>query len=386
MRALRLRWTLPAYYLPIGGALYLSPATAHPDTPPEEAGGETYVGESTRHPIEMNAGSSFSWQIFLYPNSEKVQTSHNLLTGRRDLCKQSIVPSSSSGADASHSAAPQQQPAPSSMMEQPMKHRPKSAPVITNAYVQNKKEDECLCVRLDSLHYQRHASLIRLNQAVSDVVRQRKNLLTQRAITHQSSLDHVMDEIHTYKKDKHRPGHTRSHLPASTELYMEHGISSKWPPSPFCLPSVGQMPSHQRKAKLSEEASDRIRAEASDRRREGASDRREGASDRREGASDRREEASDRFTRMDDAKAKSNEHVQKHERKVTVASSERRRPQTGRQLLTYKELSQIACLENISMRAVEKQREQKEIKRQQLNRSMDSALQERVHRFLRKLE
>ncbi|XP_077149181.1 uncharacterized protein LOC143810189 [Ranitomeya variabilis] len=266
------------------------------------------------------------------------------------------------------------------MMEQPMKHRPKSAPVITNAYVQNKKEDECLCVRLDSLHYQQHASLIRLKQAVSDVVRQRKNLLTQRAITHQSSLDHVMDEIHTYKKDKHRPGHTQSHLPASTELYMEHGISSKWPPSPFCLPSVGQMPSHQREAKLSEEASDRIRA--------GASDRREGASDRRrEGASDRREEASDRgFTTMDDAKAKSNEHVLKHERKVTVASSERRRPKTGRELLTYKELSQIACLENISMRAVERQREQKEIKRQQLNRSMDSALQERVHRFLRKLD
>ncbi|XP_073529056.1 uncharacterized protein [Phyllobates terribilis] len=332
------------------------------------------------------------------------------------------------------------------MMEKLMKHRPRSAPVITNAYVQNKKEDESLCARLDSLHYQQHASLIRLKQAVSDVVRQRKNLLTQRAITPQSSLDHVMDEIHTYKNVKHRPGHTKSHLPASTELYMEHGISSKWPLSPFYLPSVGQMPSHQREAKLGEEASDRLREGASDRKREGASDRlregasdrlregasdrkregasdrlregasdrlregasdrrregasdrlREGASDRRrEGASDRRREvpsdrrregASDRrFTTIDDTKGKSNEHALKHERKVTVASPERRRPQTSREVLTYKELSQIACLENISMREVERQREQKEIKKQQLNRSMDSALQERVHRFLRKLE
>ncbi|KAM4040402.1 uncharacterized protein ACNLHF_011737 [Anomaloglossus baeobatrachus] len=236
------------------------------------------------------------------------------------------------------------------MMEQAMKHRPKSAPVITNAYVQNKKEDECLSVRLDSLHYQQHASLIRLKQAVSDVVRQRKNLLTQRAITPQSSLDHVMDEIHTYKKDKHHPSHTKSHLPASTELFMEHGMSSKWPPSPFCLPSGAQITSSQREAKLREEASDK------------------------------------RLTTMDDAKVKSNEHVLKHERKVAVASPEKRRPPMDRERLTYKELSQIACLENISMRAVERQREQKELKKQQFNRSMDSALQERVHRFLRKLE
>ncbi|XP_075719961.1 uncharacterized protein LOC142760652 [Rhinoderma darwinii] len=241
-------------------------------------------------------------------------------------------------------------------MEKPMKHRPKSAPVITNAYVQNKREDECLCVRLDSLHYQHHASLIRLKHAVSDVVRQRRNLLTQRAITPQSSLDHVMDEIHTYKKDKNRPSLTKSQLPASTELYVENSMNSKWPPSPSCLPSIARISYNQREGKKMEEASDR------------------------------------RSPVMDDAKVKPTEGrkqmriSEKHERKRTVMSPGQMWSQRGQELLTYKELSQIACLENISMREVERQRQQKQMEKQQLNRSIDSALQEKVHRFLRKLE
>ncbi|KAG8580067.1 hypothetical protein GDO81_007117 [Engystomops pustulosus] len=232
-------------------------------------------------------------------------------------------------------------------MEPPMKHRPKSAPVITDAYVQNKKEDECLCVRLDSLHYQQHASLIRLKQAVSDIVRQRRNLLTQRAITPQSSLDHVMDEIHTYKKDKRRHGLPMSQLPPSTELYMESGLSSKWPPSPSFLPSTTYISSNQKESTKRE---------------------------------DRRSSVTD------EAKVKSTEHAQKHEKKVRVMSPGQKTSQRGKELLTYKELSQIACLENISMREAERQRQQKQMEKQRLSRSMDSALQERVHRFLRKLD
>ncbi|XP_044148289.1 uncharacterized protein LOC122936249 [Bufo gargarizans] len=235
-------------------------------------------------------------------------------------------------------------------MEKPMKHRPKSAPVITNAYVQNKREDECLCVQLDSLHYQHHASIIRLKQAMSDVVRHKRNLLTQRAITPQSSLDHIMDEIHTYKKDRSRPGLTKSNLPASTELYVEHDMSSKWPPSPSYLPSVAHNSFNQRESMKRDEAGDR------------------------------------RFPLMDDAKVKSTEHIQKHERKVTVMSPGQRRTQKGKDFLTYKELSQIACLENISTREAERQQQQKQMQKQQMKRSLDTALQEKVHRFLRKLE
>ncbi|KAM3929973.1 uncharacterized protein RB166_003685 [Leptodactylus fuscus] len=229
-------------------------------------------------------------------------------------------------------------------MEQPMKHRPKSAPVITNAYVQNKREDECLCVRLDSLHYQQHASLIRLKQAVGDVVRQRRNLLTQRAITPQSSLDHVMDEIHTYKRDRNRLIFAKSQLPPSTELYMEQGKNSKWPPSPSSLPSITPMPSKVRDGKKREEANQ------------------------------------GRFSVVDGAKVKSTENVLKYERKMSPG------PRRDKELLTYKELSQIACLENISLREAERQRRQKQMEKLQLTRSIDSALQEKVHRFLQKLE
>lgn len=235
-------------------------------------------------------------------------------------------------------------------MDQPIKHRPKSAPVITNAYVQNRREDECLCVTLDSLHYQQHASLIKLKQTMSDVTRQNRNLLTQRAITPQSSLDHVMDEIHTYRKDKNRPSSTRSRLPASTAIYVEHGMNSKWPSSPPCLPSIAHITYNQSERKTWEEASDR------------------------------------RFTFMDDAKVKSTKHAPKDERKMTAMSPGQRRSQRGMELLTYKELSQIACLENISIREAERQRKQIQTEKQQLNRSLDSDLQERVHRFLQKLE
>ncbi|XP_056420332.1 uncharacterized protein LOC130361405 isoform X1 [Hyla sarda] len=234
-------------------------------------------------------------------------------------------------------------------MEQPIKHRPKSAPVITNAYVQNKREDESLCERLDNLRYQQCASLIKLKQTKGDVLRQRRSLLTQRAITPQSSLDHVMDEIHTYKKDKNRPGLARSQLPDSTELHV-HGISSKWPPPSSCLPRIADISYLQREGKKKEEASDR------------------------------------RFTVIDDTKVKPIEHMIKHEREMTVMPAGQGKYQRDKEVLTYKQLTQIACLENISTREAERRRQQKKMEKQQLSRSMDSNLQERVHRFLQKLE
>ncbi|XP_063775563.1 uncharacterized protein LOC134911131 [Pseudophryne corroboree] len=246
------------------------------------------------------------------------------------------------------------------LMAQPMKHRPRSAPIITNAYVQNKREDEGLSVKLDSIHYQHHADLIRLRQTVDPIVRLRKNLLTQRAITHQSSLEHVMDEIHAYKKDKHCSGLSKSHLPASTEVYVSNGESSKWLPTPFSqsFPSIPHnLYKHGESKTFSVITNGR------------------------------------RLPVMDNSKTKSTETALKHleasekpARKARAMSPVQRVPTRNMELLTYKELSKIACLENITMRELERQKLQVQMDKHQLCQTLHRALQERVHTFLKKID
>ncbi|KAM5165338.1 uncharacterized protein ACMZJ9_007803 [Mantella aurantiaca] len=241
-------------------------------------------------------------------------------------------------------------------MDQPPKHRPKSAPVITNAYVQNKREDECLCEKLDSIHFQHYAGLIKLKQAVGHIVRQKKILLTQRAITSQSTLDHVLDEIHTYKKDKQDSGRSKSHLPASTELYDDTGTSSKWPPSPFCqgLPNVYK---HGEVKRVPLVTTGRI------------------------------------FPIIENTKIRSVESTvglqqsfEKPARRPRATSPLERRAHSSMDLLTYKQLREFSRLERISVREAERQRLQVQLEKQTLNKLHDNALQEKVHNFLKKLE
>ncbi|KAM9316399.1 uncharacterized protein PAF06_007411 [Gastrophryne carolinensis] len=222
-------------------------------------------------------------------------------------------------------------------MDQPSKHRAKSAPVITEAYVQNKREDECLCEKLDSIQYQHYANLIRLRESVSHIARQKKILLSQRAISRQSSLDHVLDEICTYKNDKHCSSPTKSHLPSSTEVYVSRGSNLKWPP-PYSqsLPSA----SHNIYAPVEGKPLSQISA-----------------------------------SRAQD----------KADQRPRAASSLQRSPHSTMPL-TYKELSGIARLENVSMREAERRKQQIQLEKQNLSRLSDSTLRERVHNFLKKLE
>ncbi|XP_072266462.1 uncharacterized protein [Pyxicephalus adspersus] len=241
-----------------------------------------------------------------------------------------------------------------SSMDQPPKHRPKSAPVITNAYVQNKKEDECLCEKLDSIHYQHYADLIKLKQAVGHIVRQRRVLLTQRAITPQSTLDHVLDEIHTYKKYKQGSGLSRSYLPASTELYVDNGTSSKWSPPPTApsLPivykpgDVKMFPFAGRMLPVVENT----------------------------------EMKSTEMT------VRHQQSLEKQSRRPRATTPLERRPHSSMDLMTYKQLSEISRLEKISVREAERQRQQLQLEKQNMNKLHDNALQEKVHTFLKKLE
>lgn len=234
------------------------------------------------------------------------------------------------------------------------KHRPKSAPVITNAYVQNKREDACLCEKLDSIHYQHYAGLIKLKQAVGHIVRQRKVLLTQRAITPQSTLDHVLDEIHTYKRDKQGSSLSKSFLPTSTELYAENSTRPKWPPTCQGLPNVYK---HREAKTFPFVTSGRI------------------------------------VPLMENTEITSVESTIRHPqgleksaRRPRATSALERTPHSSMDLLTYKQLSEISRIEKISVREAERQKQQMQLQKNNMNKQLDNALQEKVHNFLKKLE
>ncbi|KAM8953247.1 uncharacterized protein RCH25_044068 [Pelodytes ibericus] len=244
-----------------------------------------------------------------------------------------------------------------------IKQRPKSAHVITDAYAQNLKEEKCLFVKLDGLHYQHHAGLIRWRQVMSVEEQKRYDLLVQRAVTPHSTLDHVMDQIQTLKRHKRSTGNTRSSLPASTELDIGLCPYSKWPPStPFM-------------SRLSVT-----------------------------GPGDRVENGGGKpfnFTRTDGAfPAIDKPQTKPHEfpfrtpeisEKTAVAKSWeasqwQRKPKCTMESLSYRELGGIALLENISMRETEKQKQQKVFERQNLNKTHETALQHKIHSFLKKFE
>ncbi|XP_068136359.1 uncharacterized protein [Hyperolius riggenbachi] len=247
-----------------------------------------------------------------------------------------------------------------SSMDQSPKTRPKSAPVITNAYIQNKREDEDLCEKLDSLHYQHYAGLIKLRQAVGSIVKQKRILLTQRAITPQSRLDQVLDEIHTYKKDKHYSGVSRSRLPASTELHPDYTSVSKRSPPPFSQGSFSA--SHA----VYEHPGARLIPVVTGIRIFPSTDNTK--------------------TRTVDATRKHDQTSDKSERKPRASSALQRRPASSMEVLTYKELSGIARLENITEREAARQKRQMQMEKMSMSNSLDCALQEKVHNFLKKLE
>lgn len=234
------------------------------------------------------------------------------------------------------------------------KHRPRSAPVITNAYVQNKREDACLYEKLDSIHYQHYADLIKLKQAVGHIVRQRKVLLTQRAITPQSSVDHVLGEIHTYKKDKQGSSLSKSFLPTSTELYADNSTHPKWPP--FCqgLPNVYK---HREAKTFPFVTSGRIVPLMEN-------------------------------TEMTlvESSVRHPQGLEKLARRPRATSALERRSHSSMDLLTYKQLREVSCIEKISVREAERQKQQMQMEKKNMNIQLDNALQEKVHNFLKKLE
>ncbi|MEE6476961.1 hypothetical protein FKM82_011301 [Ascaphus truei] len=239
-------------------------------------------------------------------------------------------------------------------MDRQMKRRPKSAPVITDAYFQNKREEECLCMKLDGIHYQHHADLTRLRQATGHVVRQQQHLLSQRAVTPQSTLQHIMEEIQTFKKDKLCTVKTTACLPASTELV----VGTKWLPSPS-----------SQSLKVS-----------SDLHENGGSKRFSQTAVQRD------------FSVADTIRMRPGETVWKSldtseshtARKPRATSGLQRKSTSCMELLTYRELGGIARLDNIYTREAEKQRQQQLLERQRLHKSLDAALQQRVHHFLKK--
>ncbi|KAM4771222.1 uncharacterized protein WCC33_003065 [Rhinophrynus dorsalis] len=234
-------------------------------------------------------------------------------------------------------------------MDRPTKPRPRTAPVVSDVYLQNKREEEWLGVKLDGLHLQHHAGLLRLNQEMGHVVQQRHNLLIQRAVTPQSTLEHVMDEIQTFKKDRRCFQKTKCNLPMSTELVGIYSPSSLGPHDRF-KQGYSKMSSQttMEGAFPSLDISDRNPSETS---------------------------------------LKSLETWEKPTvRKPRATSALQRKSKSNMDLLTYKELGGIARLDNISIRETERQKQQGLLERKRLNKSTDIVLQQKIDNFLKKFE
>ncbi|XP_063296928.1 uncharacterized protein LOC134585439 [Pelobates fuscus] len=246
-------------------------------------------------------------------------------------------------------------------MDFPNKPRPKSAPVITNAYVQNRREEECLYVKLNGMHCQHHADMMRWRQAVDNVVRKRQNLLLQRAITPQSTLERVMDEIQTFKKYRSTPKSAKVNLPLSTEVSGDLGSYSKWVSSSSSQ-NLHSVPSYDDEARCGGP-----NASCSTRSRTFPAMR---------GPQIKPHEIMSKIPETSERKV---------EKKQRPLSTLQRKPDSI-ESLTYKELGGIARLENISMRETERQKQIKLLEREQISKTHDTALQQKVDTFLKKFE
>ncbi|KAM4694424.1 uncharacterized protein O3C94_004914 [Discoglossus pictus] len=246
-------------------------------------------------------------------------------------------------------------------MDRPVKHRPKSAPVITEAYFQNKREEESLLEKLNGMHYQHNAGLMRLRHAMGLVVSQRQKILTQRAITPQSKLEHVMEEIQTLKQVKHCTGNPKSYLPASTAEIQGAGTYSKWPPAPTSL-----------------------------RQASGSYDAFKSWGNKSLSSATPEKEIpflSEPKITPSESTLKSLEKSEKPvTRKQRATSALERKPDSSMQSLTYRELGEIALLEKISVRETEKQKQKKLLEKQLLSKSFDTFLQQKIDNFLKKCE
>ncbi|KAE8605231.1 hypothetical protein XENTR_v10015038 [Xenopus tropicalis] len=234
-------------------------------------------------------------------------------------------------------------------MGQPIKRRPRTAPAVSEVYILNKREEESLCAKLDVMHYKHHVGLTRLRQDTDQIARQGQSLLTQRAVTPQSTLEHIMNEIQTFKQNKHCKRRPLGTLPASTEISVEViDMYSKWPSSSFVPQDMNG---------------------------------------RRQSFSVATPERTSLNRKLSATDHKDLEYSQKSMVwKKRPNSSLLQRSASGTDLLTYKELGGIARLESISIREAEKREKQKLLARQRLSNSLDSALRQRIDHFFMKLE
>ncbi|OCT81308.1 uncharacterized protein LOC108716382 [Xenopus laevis] len=230
-------------------------------------------------------------------------------------------------------------------MDQPIKRRPKTAPALSEVYILNKREEESLCAKLDGIHYKHHAGLRRLSQDIDQIARQRHSLLNQRAVTPQSTLEHNMNDIKTFKQNKHGKQRTLGHLPASTEISVEViDMYSKWPPS--------SLKNNRKRQSFSLSTPER--------------------------------------TSLNMNPSTDHRNLEYSEKnivwKTRPNSSGLQRSTSGTDLLTYKELGGIARLDSISIREAEKREKQKLLVRQRHSKSLDIEIRQRIDQFFMKLE
>ncbi|OCT79039.1 hypothetical protein XELAEV_18030135mg [Xenopus laevis] len=235
-------------------------------------------------------------------------------------------------------------------MDQPIKRRNKTAPALSEVYIQNKREEESLCAKLDGMHYKHHAGLRRMRQDIDQIARQRHSLLTQRAVTPRSTLEHIMSEIQTFKQNKHCKQRTLGHLPASTEISVQAiDVYSKWPPSSSGSPD---MKNNGKRQSFSLSTPERT------------------SMNRLPSATDNNVESSEKDIVW----------------KKRPNSSLMQRAASRTDLLTYKELGGIARLESISIREAEKREKQTLLAKQRHSKSLDIEMRQKIDNFFRKLE
>ncbi|XP_029452884.1 uncharacterized protein LOC115088836 [Rhinatrema bivittatum] len=245
------------------------------------------------------------------------------------------------------------------------KRRSMSPLMTVDAYIQNKREDEDLCVRLDSMHHRHWVTLNTLRQKTNHMEKQHQHLLLQRAISQRSTLGQVMNEIRSLKSAKLSSDNKRDLLP-DIELSIK---SDSALPKPNHLqmflwqPSVSFAPHGKTQAKD-------IRSLVHRPLMQRASSAMELS----------------RF-RSDLASVKTPERTMDFvvEQPKAMLSLQRRSASTV-EVMTYRQLGGIAKIENIYIKETEMQKKNKLLEKEQIKQKLNASLQEKIKNFLKNCE